>query len=402
MKQKKHILVAICGGIAAYKTAELVRLLVKNGCLVRVIMTVAATKFVGALTFQALSGTPVQTEILDVEAENAMGHIELARWAEQVIIAPATANILAKLAHGLADDLLSTVILATQAPVFIAPAMNSVMWHQPVTQDNVGKLQAYGFKIIAPEAGEQACGEFGVGRMAEAETILQQLLNTSSVVALPLTGLKILISAGATREPLDPVRYLTNRSSGKMGYALAQAAVEQGAQVVLVSGVVNLVAAAGIQVVQVETAAQMYQAVMACAETQDIYIGAAAVADYTPANINSQKIKKHADDMSLQLVKTQDILAAVANLKSCPFVVGFAAETDALEAYAIDKLVRKKLDMIAANLVGQKQGGFDSDENALKVFWQDGQQEFVMQDKQMLAKLLLNLIIERLNAKNTT
>jgi len=408
----KRVLVAICGGIAAYKSAELVRLLIKAVCDVRVVMTKSATKFITPLTFQALSGFPVQTQILDVDEENAMGHINLARWADLIIVAPATANMCAKLAQGLADDLVSTLCLATEAPIYIAPAMNHVMWDKTVTQDNIKRLQDYGFKIIHPEQGEQACGETGFGRMAEPETICQQLLKNKpselektlpdlSAKEQPLQGIKILISAGATREPLDPVRYITNRSSGKMGYALAQAAINQGATVSLISGVVNLTPPTQAKVIYTETAAQMYTAILDIAETQDIYIGAAAVADYAPIDVKNYKIKKQAQENILILEKTKDILAAVACLNKRPFVVGFAAETDDLAVYARGKLVRKKLDMIAANWVGKTQGGFENDENALEVFWHNGQHSLPMQDKQQLAKALLALIIERWNEKNT-
>ena len=408
----KRVLVAVCGGIAAYKSAELVRLLIKASCEVRVVMTVSATKFITPLTFQALSGFPVQTQILDIDEENAMGHISLARWADLVIVAPATANMCAKLAQGLADDLVSTLCLASASPIYIAPAMNHVMWHKIVTQDNIKRLQDYGFSIIQPEQGEQACGETGFGRMAEPETICQYLLKNKPselektyphlpVKEQPLQGMKILISAGATREPLDPVRYITNRSSGKMGYALAQAAINLGATVNLISGIVNLTAPPKANVIYTETAAQMYTAIIDIAETQDIYIGAAAVADYAPVDVKNHKIKKQAQENILILGKTKDILAAVASLNKRPFVVGFAAETDDLEVYARGKLVRKKLDMIAANWVGKTQGGFESDENALEVFWHNGQQSLPMQDKQHLANQLLDLIIERWNEKNT-
>jgi len=396
----KHILLGVSGGIAAYKAAELVRLFRKQGCEVRVVMTESAMQFVSPLTFQALSGNPVHTELLNADAENAMSHINLARWADVLLIAPATANTLAKCSHGLADDLLSTLYLAAQCPVYVAPAMNQAMWYKTVTQDNIAKLKAHGVNVINPESGEQACGETGLGRMAEPATICQQLL--AKPVVRCLQGLRVLISAGPTREPLDPVRYITNRSSGKMGYALAKAAVNAGAEVTLVSGPVSLAAPDSVDVVRVETAAQMYEAVMANAQSCDIYIGAAAVADYSPIVAEAQKIKKHASQATIILQKTKDILATVAGLASPPFTVGFAAETHNLEEYAQKKLHEKHLDMIAANWVGREQGGFDSEQNALQVFWKTGQTTLAMMDKIQLAEQLILLCAERFNEKNTT
>lgn len=400
MTINKHILVGVSGGIAAYKSAELVRLLRKQGCEVRVVMTESATQFISPLTFQALSGNPVHTELLNVDAENAMSHISLARWADMLLIAPATANIIAKCSHGLANDLLSTLYLAAECPVYIAPAMNQAMWHKTVTQENIAKLKAHGVTIINPEQGEQACGETGFGRMSEPATICERLL--AQPIAPCLQGLRVLISAGPTREPLDPVRYITNRSSGKMGYALARAAVQAGAKVTLVSGPVNLVAPDSVELLQVETAAQMYEAVMAQAPHCELYIGAAAVADYSPIITESQKIKKHAQQTTIILQKTNDILATVAQLNTPPFTVGFAAETDNLESYAQKKLHEKNLDMIAANWVGKEQGGFDSEQNALQVFWKTGQKTLAMMDKTQLAEQLILLCAERFNEKNTT
>lgn len=397
-KLKKHILLAISGGIAAYKCAELVRLLVKQQVEVRVVMTQSALQFVAPLTFQVLSGHPVYTEFLTPEAESAMGHIALARWADIVLIAPATANVLAKLSHGLADDLLSTLYLAATCPVYVAPAMNQAMWHKPVTQHNIQLLLAHGVQLIEPESGEQACGDVGVGRMAEPATICTRVLQPATPQVL--LGKKVLITAGPTREPIDPVRYITNRSSGKMGYALAQAALAAGAEVVLVSGPVALTPPTAAYTLQVETAAQMYDAVLAELPHCDIFIGAAAVADYTPATNQSSKIKKLAEHTSLNLAKTQDILAAVASLADAPFCVGFAAETDDLEHYALDKLVRKKLDMIAANWVGRATGGFESDQNALQVYWPSGQQTLALMDKLQLAEQLINLIAQRFDEKH--
>ena len=395
---KKRILLGICGGIAAYKSAELVRLLGKQDTKVRVVMTQSATQFITPLTFQALTGNPVHTHTLDVEEENAMGHINLARWADVIIIAPATANMIAKMSHGLADDLLSTLYLAADCPVHIAPAMNQAMWGKIVTQNNINRLQRHGVHIIGPEAGDQACGESGFGRMSEPEKICTHLLQNNNTA---LAGLKVLISAGPTREALDPVRYISNRSSGKMGYAIAQAAIKAGAQVTLISGPVNLPVPAAATVVKVETAQQMYEAIVPQADTYDIYIGAAAVADYRPAQIEQQKIKKQGEDSVIHLQRNKDIVAAVAQLEQKPFVVGFAAETTDLETYAQNKMRNKNMDMIAANWVGQTQGGFDSDLNALQVFWKHGKKTLAMTDKQQLAEQLLELIAERLNEKNT-
>lgn len=395
---RKHVLLAICGGIAAYKSAELVRLLRKQACDVRVVMTKSAQAFVSPLTFQALSGNPVHTELLDVAEENAMGHINLARWADIVVIAPATANTIAKCAHGLADDLVSTLYLAATCPVYMAPAMNQAMWNKAITQNNICKLAAYGVSFIGPNAGDQACGETGMGRMAEPAEICERLL--AETQAGGLQNLKVLISAGPTREYLDPVRYISNRSSGKMGYALATAAIRAGAQVSLVSGPVGLPAPMGVKIVSVETAAQMYDAVLAQADNSDIYIGAAAVADYSPAAVGKTKLKKHAEQTNLVLQKTKDILADVAVLSNAPFTVGFAAETNDLEVYAREKLQNKNLDMVAANWVGQEQGGFDSELNALEIFWHNGQTALPMMDKNLLAEQLISIIATKFNEKN--
>jgi phosphopantothenoylcysteine decarboxylase / phosphopantothenate---cysteine ligase len=336
--------------------------------------------------------------LLDIGEENAMGHINLARWADVAVIAPATANTIAKCAHGLADDLVSTLFLAATCPVYMAPAMNQAMWRKAITQENIRKLEGYGVSFIGPNAGDQACGETGFGRMAEPSEICQWLLAEPKTPVLQ--GVKVLISAGPTREYIDPVRYITNRSSGKMGFAIALAASQAGAQVSLVSGPVNLVIPAGIEIVGVETAAQMYDAVLAQASNTDIYIGAAAVADYSPAVIGKAKIKKQAEQTELVLHKTKDILAAVAQLDNAPFTVGFAAETNDLEAYAQEKLHKKNLDMIAANWVGRGQGGFDSEQNALEVFWENGKVSLPMTDKNQLAEQLINLIATRFNEKN--
>ena len=405
MTINRHILLGVSGGIAAYKSAELVRLLRKQGSEVRVVMTQSAMQFISPLTFQALSGNPVHSELLDADAENAMGHISLARWADLLLIAPTTANLIAKLSHGLADDLLSTLYLAATCPVYVAPAMNQAMWNKAVTQENITKLLRHGVMIIGPEQGDQACGETGFGRMSEPAAICKYLAHTPGDQAPPtaqrLQGVKVLICAGPTREPLDPVRYITNRSSGKMGYALAHAALQAGAEVTLISGPVTLAAPANIELVNVETAAQMYEAALSRASCHAIYIGAAAVADYSPAIMQPEKIKKHAEQTTIILQKTKDILADVAKLDKRPYTVGFAAETHELEVYARDKLARKKLDMIAANWVGRELGGFDSDQNALHVFWENGEQTLAMMDKTRLAEELIHLIAERFNEKTT-
>lgn len=401
MAINKHILLAVSGGIAAYKSAELVRLLRKNGAEVRVVMTQAATQFVSTLTFQALSGHAVHTDLLNAEAEHAMDHISLARWADALLIAPASANTIAKCSQGLADDLLSTLYLAATCPVYVAPAMNQAMWHHPATQENIAKLKNHGVIVIGPEPGEQACGETGLGRMSEPAAICEQILAPTS--PQHLRGVNVLISAGPTREPLDPVRYLTNRSSGKMGYALASAALQAGANVTLISGPVSLTAPVGVDLIKVDSAAQMYQEIISRAEAHAIYIGAAAVADYTPTQVQLEKIKKHDLETSILLTKTEDILAAVAKLPQRPFTVGFAAETENLAANAVGKLTNKNLDMIAANWVGHnaQHGGFDSEVNALQLFWKNGQKNLALADKRLLATQLIDVIAERFNEKNT-
>lgn len=397
--RNRHILLGVTGGIAAYKALELVRLFKKAGAQVRVVMTKAACEFIGPLSFQALSGQSVHTELLDVDAENAMGHIELARWAEIFIIAPASANTLSKLAHGNADDLLSTLYLAANCPVFIAPAMNHVMWHHVATQTNIALLQTHGIRLISPEAGEQACGEMGVGRMAEPQTIFTHILAEITQPPQVLAGINIIITAGATREPLDAVRYITNRSSGKMGYAIACAAQLAGANVTLISGITAIAPPKQCQFIETETAQSMHRAVFENIHQCDIFIGAAAVADYRPIDVAEKKIKKKDDTLTLTFQKNADILADVAATQSPPFTVGFAAETHDLEHYARDKLVRKKLDMIAANWVGGERGGFESSDNALDIFWQDGQESLPMTGKEKLAMQLISLIAKRFHLK---
>ena len=404
----KHILLGITGGIAAYKSAELTRRLRDAGARVRVVMTKAATGFVTPLTFQALSGNPVHTELLDEEAEAGMGHIELARWADAILVAPASANCLAKLAHGRADDLLTTLCLASEAPLALAPAMNRVMWNDAATRDNVDTLKHRGVHLFGPGTGEQACGDNGEGRMLEVAELIAALSDLFSSGVLQ--NLRVLITAGPTWEPIDPVRFIGNRSSGRMGFALAQAAREAGADVTLISGPSHQPSPEDVTRIDVETAAQMHQAVMQHIYQQQIFISAAAVADYRPRTASAHKLKKHRAELNIELERTEDILSAVAGSNPRPFVVGFAAETENLEANARAKLEHKSLDMIAANLVGQdaKAGdiGFNSEYNALHVLWTDGEQRLDQARKTTLARELIQLIahryrIDRQHEKNT-
>ncbi|RKZ46646.1 MAG: bifunctional phosphopantothenoylcysteine decarboxylase/phosphopantothenate--cysteine ligase CoaBC [Gammaproteobacteria bacterium] len=371
----KRILLGVTGGIAAYKSAELVRRLREQGAEVRVVMTRGACEFITPLTMQALSGREVHTELLDHVAESGqgggMGHIELARWCDVVLVAPASANFIARLSHGMADDLLSTLCLATTAPVVIAPAMNQQMWMNIATQENIATLGQREIRIAGPAEGEQACGEIGPGRMLEPE---QLILETSQLFSTGiLADLKIVVTAGPTREAIDPVRYITNHSSGQMGYAVARAAAEAGADVTLVSGPVSIEPPRQVRHISVDTADQMRDAVMSDIITSDIFVAAAAVADYRCADVAEQKIKKKSEDLQLLLQKNPDILAEVASLPQGPFTVGFAAETENLLDNARIKLQNKKLDMIAANQVGEGLG-FNTDENELQVFWQAGEQ----------------------------
>jgi len=390
----KRILLGVTGGIAAYKAADLVRRLKQAGADVRVAMTDAAQGFVTPLTFQALSGHPVHTDLMDPAAEAAMGHIELARWADAVVVAPCTADFMATLARGEARDLLSTLCLATRAPLAIAPAMNAQMWAHTATQANLDTLQERGVKVFGPAAGEMACGEIGEGRMLEPADLVVAtggLFDTGQ-----FAGRKVVITAGPTREPIDPVRFITNRSSGRMGYALAEAAAEAGAEVLLVSGPVALPAPERVTRLSVETAGEMHSAVMAHLADADIFIGTAAVADYRVAEAAEHKIKKQAEQLELRLVRNPDILADVAALEPRPFVVGFAAETENLVEHAREKLKRKRLDMIAANRVGAGQG-FDAEDNALEVLWPDGQASLPRASKSQLARELVELIAARLD-----
>lgn len=377
----KRVLLGVSAGIAAYKSALITRLLKQAGCEVRVVMTDGAQAFIAPMTLQALSGEPVRTSLLDTAAEAGMGHIELARWADGVIIAPATADIMARLANGFADDLLTTLCLASDAPGLIAPAMNQAMWRSPATQRNLATLADDGWRQVGPAAGDQACGDTGPGRMSEPEEILAALTNClpPSTPAPDDDAVHLVITAGPTQEALDPVRYLTrhslsNHSSGKMGYALAAAALEQGARVTLISGPVALPTPAGAQRIDVTSAADMHQAALQLAPDADIFIGCAAVSDYRAAEPAAHKLKKTADDdtLTLTLVKNPDIIADVAALPSAqrpPLVVGFAAETRDVEQYADDKLARKALDMIVANDVSAAGLGFGSDDNAAWLLW---------------------------------
>ena len=395
----QHVLLCVGGGIAAYKALELVRRLREAGAEVQVAMTEGAQQFVTPLSFQALSGSPTRTSLWDSAAEASMGHIELARWADRIVVAPATADLLAKLAHGFASDLVTTLCLATTAPITVAPAMNHRMWQHPATQANLATLQARGVQVIGPEDGLLAEGESGPGRLSEPDAIVAALASTpTSTGDAALRGLKVVVSAGPTYEDLDPVRYLGNRSSGKMGFAVAASAARHGAEVVLVAGPVHLPTPAGVKRVDVRSAAQMHAAVFA-AFPADIYIGAAAVADYTPRAPAANKIKKSNESLALDLVRTPDILAEVAaQTQSLKLVVGFAAETENVAGYARGKLVAKHLDLIVANRVGVADGGFESDQNAMTAFWADGERVFTPGAKTRLADELIDLIVERLDA----
>ncbi len=388
----KCVLLGITGGIAAYKSAELTRCLRDQGAAVRVVMTRAATEFITPLTLQALSGRPVHTDLLDHHAEAAMGHIELARWADVIVVAPATANFIARLANGMADDLLTTLCLASASPVLVAPAMNQQMWTNQATQMNVAHLRERGVALLGPTSGEQACGEVGPGRMLEPQAIMAAIISVFRTNHL--AGAGVLITAGPTRELIDPVRYISNRSSGKMGYAVAQAAMEAGAKVTLVSGPVTLTAPGRMDVIEVISAEQMREAVLGHVLNADIFISAAAVADYRCVQVAKQKIKKRDADISLRLKRTPDILSEVSALEAPPFTVGFAAETEKLTARARQKLKKKKLDMIAANQVGEGLG-FESDMNALAVYWSGGSEFLGAAPKQKLARELIDLIAER-------
>ena len=393
----KNIILGVTGGIAAYKSAEIVRHLKKSGCSVRVVMTASAEEFITPLTMQALSGNRVSSELLDVEAEAAMGHIELAKWADGILIAPATANTLARLSSGRGDDLLSTITLAFDGPIAFAPAMNQAMWRDHRTQENLDSLIGNGFTICGPDSGEQACGDVGLGRMLEPIQILD--IFSSLFDQGTLIGRNVLITAGPTQEPIDPVRFITNRSSGKMGYSLAEAAIAAGAKVTLVSGPVNLDPPSNCLLVSVETANEMYEAVMHHIKDKDVYIGTAAVSDYSPTKSHNSKIKKDGgkSSMVLELKENRDILNSVSELKDRPYVVGFAAETDNLIDNAKKKLTNKRLDLIVANDVSDKNIGFDSDDNEVTLITQKEQKLLERQNKKKISNKIIEFISGRIN-----
>ena len=394
--QGKRIVVGITGGIAAYKTIELIRLLRKAKAEVRAVLTPAAAEFVTPLTLQAVSGNAVSQSLLDPQAELAMGHIELAKWANVIVIAPASADFIARLHAGMANDLLSTICLATAAPILLAPAMNQQMYRQTVTQRNLENLRERGILFVGPNSGEQACGDVGFGRMSEPTEIYTALL-THFASGQDLTQLRVTITAGPTREAIDPVRYISNHSSGKMGFAIAEAFAKRGAQVTLISGPVNLPTPSQVKRINVTSAQEMYRQAMQSAVENQLFIGCAAVADYRVEQVAEQKIKKtdDNDELTLKLVKNPDIIASVAELtEKRPFTVGFAAETQNVEQYAKDKLQRKNLDMICANDVSGGQV-FNADQNALHLFWRNGEKRLPLADKTKLAEALVNEIVER-------
>jgi len=390
----RQVLLGITGGIAAYKSAELVRRLRDAGATVRVVMTPAACEFITPLTLQALSGHAVHLELLDTAAEAAMGHIELARWAELVLIAPASADFMARLAAGIADDLLSTLCLATKAPVLLAPAMNQAMWSNPATRSNCATLTARGVRMAGPATGSQACGDTGPGRMLEVPELLAAAAATFATGVLD--GVRVMLTAGPTREAIDPVRYISNNSSGKMGFALAEAAAAAGAEVTLVAGPVQLPTPAGVRRIDVVSAAEMHAAVMEHVEGCDLFIACAAVADYRPGEVARQKIKKRHADLDLHLVRNADIVADVAARDPRPFTVGFAAETTDLLQHARSKLERKGLDLVIANDVSRADIGFDSDYNEVHVLSAEGESSLTRGTKTAIARVLVQEIGERL------
>lgn len=388
----RNVLLGVSGGIAAYKSAELVRQLRDRGASVRVIMTRGALEFITPLTLQALSGNPVHTELLDAEAEQGMGHIELARWADLLLIAPATADLIARLSAGRADDLLTTVALATPAPLLLAPAMNQQMWRDPATAANIETLSARGVVVIGPAAGAQACGDTGPGRMEEPAVIADAA--AARFTSGALAGRHVVVTAGPTREPLDPVRYISNYSSGKMGFAIARAAAEAGARTTIVAGPVNLQTPEHVTRIDVESAREMLEQCELLQQECDVFIACAAVADYRPEREASQKIKKNEEKITLELVRNPDILAAVAAREQPPFTVGFAAETNDVIANARDKMSRKGVDMIVANDVSDSTIGFNSDDNAATVLWQGGERSIPRASKQSIARELVSLIAQ--------
>jgi phosphopantothenoylcysteine decarboxylase/phosphopantothenate--cysteine ligase len=396
----KKIVLGVTGSIAAYKSADLVRRLGDAGAELRVVMTKGACEFITPLTLQTLSGHPVAIELLDADQESAMGHIKLARWADWILIAPASADTVARLALGRADDLLTALCLASESPLVIAPAMNNKMWQNQATQENLAKLQARGIQLLGPASGDQACGEQGAGRLLEPIDIVAGL--SKLVVPAKLRGKRVMVTAGPTYEPIDPVRFIGNRSSGKMGFAMAAAAAAAGADVVLIAGPVHLTTPHGVTRINVETAQQMHDAVIDAVAECDIFVSCAAVADYQLEIVADNKIKKTKNEkLQLDLIPTLDIVLAVTSLANKPFVVGFAAETQQLAVFAQTKLKMKKLDMIAANQVGENIG-FAVDNNALQVFWSHGSKVLPLKSKSQLARDLMTLIIERYDAKDST
>mgnify|MGYP000533662927 CR=1 FL=1 len=393
----KKILLGISGGIAAYKCAELTRRLIERGAQVQVVMTHAAKEFITPLTMQAVSGRPVSDSLLDPAAEASMGHIELAKWADLVLLAPATADLIARMAAGMGNDLLTTLVLASDAPIAVSPAMNQQMYLNLATQENIATLARRGMHIWGPAAGEQACGDVGPGRMLEPMQLVG--LCEQFFADKPLKGKSILITAGPTREAIDPVRYISNHSSGKMGFALADMAQKLGADVTLVSGPVALATPQGCQRVNVESALDMHQAVMNHAQQSDVFISCAAVADYRPETVADNKLKKTADNdaMTVKMIKNPDIVASVAAMtESRPFTVGFAAETQNVKQYALSKLERKNLDMICANDVSLAGQGFNSNDNAITVYWKEGEQSLTLASKQQIAQQILQMIADKL------
>ena len=407
MAENDHprILLGVTGGISAYKTPELVRRLRDRGADVQVVMTRGAGQFVTATTLQAVSGHPVRDSLWDSAAEAAMGHIELARWADHVIVAPASAEFMSRLAAGGAPDLLTTLCLATEAPIWLAPAMNHVMWANPAVQANRALIESRGVHLLGPAEGDQACGETGPGRMVEPDAIVAAVLGGGLSVAGALAGKTVLVTAGPTREAIDPVRFISNRSSGKMGYAMAAAAHDAGARVILLSGPVALPAPDGVERVDIETAEELFAATHARIDDVDVFIATAAVADYRPADPKTSKIKKSKSEMSIDLVRAPDVLASVAKIAGGPFTVGFAAETDRVRDYALAKLDNKQLDMIVANDVGEGRA-FDKDVNAVQAYWQGGEQAFATAPKGEIAAGLIELIgaryAERMTAATAT
>jgi len=392
----KRILLGITGGIAAYKSAELVRHFKKAGADVRVVMTKGAMEFITPLTLQALSGNPVHHALLDPEAEAGMGHIELAKWADLLVVAPASANFIARLSQGLGDDLLTTICLASEAPMALAPAMNQAMWKDGTTQQNIQRLidvKGKNLHIFGPDAGEQACGDVGPGRMLDPQIVAASCAELFETGVL--AGVNLVVTAGPTREAIDPVRYISNHSSGKMGYAIAEAARDAGACVTLISGPVNLKAPERMNTLKIDSARDMLEAALQHIDECQIFIAAAAVADYRPLNVANQKIKKAGDSIEMTMIKNPDVVATVAQHPQRPFTVGFAAETQAVEEYARGKLENKNLDMIVANDVSRDDIGFNSDTNAATVLWHEGQQSFDSMSKHTMARQLIELIAHR-------